>query len=139
MMQPAVSGKRFEVGFHILNQWLHIRQNGKNLLPFFEDNLVGSIAIYGMGALGERLYQELKGSKVVVKYGIDRMASSKDAAELKLYCSDESSFPDTDIIVVTPVQDYWEIVRILETKTGAAIVSLADVIDYCIDRDREQG
>ncbi len=135
-MQPAISGKRFEVGFHVLNQWLCLRQNGKTLLPFFEDNLIENIAIYGMGALGERLYCELKGSKVLVKYGIDRMAASKAGTELKLYHSDESNIPDSDAIVVTPVQDYWEIVRILERKTGAAIVSLADVIDYCIDRER---
>ena len=64
------------------------------------------------------------------------MAASKAGTELKLYHSDESSIPDSDAIVVTPVQDYWEIVRILERKTGAAIVSLADVIDYCIDRER---
>lgn len=132
---PIVSSKRFEIGFHILNHWLDLRQQGKKLTSFFCDNLIKNIAIYGMGALGERLYNELKNSEVIVKYAIDRIADQKNRQDLKIYSSEEKTFPEIDAIVVTPVQDYWAIVSFLETKTSAAIVSLEDVVNYCIAGD----
>lgn len=132
MAQPAVSGKRFEIGFQILNHWLRLRQKGRTLIPFFKDNMVMSIAIYGMGALGERLYDELKNSGITVAYGIDRIAASINIPELKIYGSEENAFPETEVIVVTPVQDYWAIVRGLEKKTKAVIISLEDILDYCM-------
>lgn len=136
-IQPASSNKRFEIGFQMLAQWLYLKQNGKTLAPFFEDNVIKSIAIYGMGVLGKRLHEELKGEKIDVKYGIDRNEAVKTGAGFKIYGADERCFPEADAIVVTPVQDYWEIVRGLEGKTKAAIVSLEDVIEYAVAGDGE--
>lgn len=135
IIQPIVSSKRFEIGFYILNQWLDLSQRGRKLTPFFDDNLIKNIAIYGMGALGERLYNELKDSEVIVKYAIDRIAFQKNRQDLKIYSSEEKTFPEIDAIVVTPVQDYWAIVSFLETKTGAVIISLEDVVNYCMTGD----
>lgn len=83
MGQPKVTSKRFEMGFYIFNQWLYLRQKGKQLYLFFEDNQIENIAIYGMGALGERLYDELKDSSISVRYAIDRIADSKIFQDLK--------------------------------------------------------
>lgn len=133
--QPAVSGKRFEIGFQILSQWLYLKQNGKTLILFFEDNFIGSIAIYGMGVLGERFYQELKDSEIKIDYAIDRFADLKNKPWLTCYGLDEEHLPDTDAIVVTPVQDYWAIVELLERKTDVPILSLQDIVDYCAAGD----
>jgi len=130
----VVSEKRFEIGFRLLDQWLSLRQAGKRLTAYFEDNLVDNIAIYGMGVLGERLYDEMRGSKVKVGYGIDRIAASKSFTGLKIYGLEEK-WPQADAIVVTPVQDYWEIVEKLEMKIDAAIISLDDILDYCAGGD----
>ncbi len=132
IVQPAVSQRRFEVGFGILNQWLHLRQNGKSLLVFFEDNLIESAAIYGMGALGDRLYEELRDGPVTIPYAIDRNAAVITRHDLKIIHPDQESFPEADVIVVTPVQDYWQMVRLLERKTDAAILSLEDIVEYCM-------
>ena len=131
MEQPKVTGKRFETGFHIFNQWLGLRQRGKRLFPYFEDNLIGRAAIYGMGALGERLYEELKGGSVSVVYAVDRAAGKKNIPGLKIYGLEEENLPEADVMIVTPVQDYWAVVAMMETKTKAAIVSLADIVEYC--------
>ncbi len=129
--QPLVSQDRFRIGFRILDQWLSLRQRGGTLLPFFRDNRIETVAIYGMGALGERLYQELRDSGIFVKYGIDRMAASKESRDFTVYSSGEENLPEADAVVITPVQDYWAIAGQLETKTKAALVSLGDVVDYC--------
>lgn len=122
---------RFEAGFHILNQWLAIKQKGKNLASFFEDNNIGNAAIYGMGALGERLLCDLRQLQIPVLYGIDKMAEEKRIQGLKLYGADADFYPDVDAIIVTPVQDYWNIVEALKNKTKVPILSLEDVIEYC--------
>lgn len=131
---PAVSGKRFEIGFDILNRWLWARQNGRTLACFFEDNFIKTIAIYGAGALGERLYEELYGSSVSVAYALDRMADLKNIPGLRIYRPDEFFLRNIDAIVITPVQDYWEIVGLLEEKTEAVLLSLEDIVTYCVDR-----
>lgn len=130
-VQPVISGERFEIGFQILNRWFCLRQNGGSITSFFKDNLIQRVAIYGMGALGERLYDELKDDGITVAYGIDRIAASKNISGLRIYGSDEIAFPETEMIVVTPVQDYWAIVKGLEEKTDAVIMSLGDILDYC--------
>lgn len=123
--------KRFETGFHILSQWLYLKQRGKGLQPYFRDNRINRIAIYGVGVLGERLYDELKDSDITIEYAIDRLADRKNISGLKIYGCDENRYPETDVIVATPVHDYWAIVELLENKTGAAIVSLGDIVGYC--------
>ena len=127
-----VSPDRFKIGFELLACWLLLKQEGKALSVYFEDNLICNIAIYGMGVLGERLYEELKNSEVTVCYAIDRLANLKNRKNIKIYNSNENSLPLIDAIVVTPIQDYWTIVNLLEMKTDAAIISLKDIIDYCL-------
>lgn len=132
-MQSIVPAQnRFEVGFQLLNKWLMLRQQGKTLEKYFADNMLKSIAIYGMGALGERLLQELATTDVKVEYAIDRMADSKRGLGIAVYHTDSNSFQDVDAIVVTPVQDYWNIVEGLAAKTDIPVLSLEDVVEYCL-------
>lgn len=126
-----MNSEGFEKGFYILDKWLSLRLSGDNLESFFEDNDIKTVAIYGVGALGERLFQELQHSSVDVLYAIDRIAEHKDGGGLQIYNSNESSFPNADVIVVTPTQYYWDIVEKLENKTAISIISLEDVIEYC--------
>lgn len=136
--QLTASIKRLDTNFRMANRWLHLRQNKKTLASFFEDNLIESVAIYGMGALGERLYEELRDSEIVVPYAIDRNAkfikqsSRNKIEELEILAPNHETFPDVETIVVTPVQDYWLIVEMLEIKTDATILSLEDIIEYCM-------
>ena len=46
----------YEVGFKILNKWLNLNHDGKSLQKYFDDNYIKTVAIYGMGELGKRLY-----------------------------------------------------------------------------------
>ncbi len=133
--QPPVPEKRFVIGFQILSQWLRLKQDGKTLTPFFEDNFIENIAIYGMGVLGERFYQEMQSSRIKIHYAIDRFAASKSRPDFNVYGLDEGGWPEVEAIVVTPVQDYWSIVELLEERTDAAILSLQDIVDYCVAGD----
>ena len=126
----SVGVDRFEIGYHIFNNWLKIKNQGKSLKAYFEDNELKSVAIYGMGGLGERLFEDLKTLDINVVYAIDRMAGVKHIEGLHII-GIEDELKDVDAIIVTPVQDFYSIERILEEKTDSEIISLEDIINYC--------
>ena len=128
--QPVVNEDRFRVGFNLFDQWLKKYEDGKDIKAFFIDNDIKSVAIYGLGALGRHLLNQLCQEGIEVAYAIDRMAGELKDSGIKVLGSDSESFPVADVIIVTPIQDYWSIVSILETKTKVPIVSLEDVISY---------
>ena len=52
--------------FLMMNQWVKVKQEGKNLASYFEKNGYKKIAIYGMSYAGETLLEELKDSEINV-------------------------------------------------------------------------
>ena len=56
-----MSDKHFEL-FKMMNEWVRVKQEGKNLSSYFKRNGYKKIAIYGMSYAGERLVDELKNS-----------------------------------------------------------------------------
>lgn len=133
MSQNVVN--RFEIFYHILARWLSVRQKKRTLVAYFQDNFISEVAVYGMGALGERLMDELEDTPIRVSFAIDRMAEDKKAKGLTVYGLDETNYPKTELLIVTPVHDYWGIVELLQDRINAPIVSLEDIVDYCWSKD----
>jgi len=129
--KAVISPNRFEVGFHILSNWLKLKNEGKTLDSYFKDNEISTVAIYGVGALGERVFEELKSLDIKVLFAIDRIADSKNIEGLKIIGVDDK-FEEVDVVIVTPVQDFYQIEEKLEQKTDADIISLEDIVNYCI-------
>lgn len=113
--------------FLIMDRWLDIKQQGKQLADYFVQNGFFTIAIYGMGCVGERLLTEFKDSKVQVKYGIDKKADTIYTELITVTPNDD--FEKVDVIVVTSVFYYAEIKEMLELKTNCPIVSLEDILN----------
>ena len=112
--------------FLMMNQWVKVKQEGKNLSEYFETNGYKRIAIYGMSYAGETLLDELRESKVEVAYGIDNRA---DSIYLDLdIVTMEDTFEEVDAIVVTAVTFYEEIAEKLEKKLKCPILSLEDIL-----------
>lgn len=117
---------KFKSYYNLLNQWLMIKQEGKSLEQYFLDNEYQSIAIYGMGELGNRLYDELKGSSVQIKYAIDKNADSTYAEiEVKEL---EDTLEKVDAVIVTAIFAFDEIEDELSEIIDFPIVSLEDVV-----------
>lgn len=109
-----------------MNQWVKVKQDGKNLATYFEREGYKEIAIYGMHFAGETLVEELMGSNIVVKYGIDRNAD-KIYAEFDIVRPD-APLEEVDAIVVTAVTFMEEIVQMLKDKVDCPILSLEDIL-----------
>lgn len=123
----AMSDKHF-VLFRMMDQWVQVKQEGKNLASYFEKNGYQKIAIYGMSFAGKTLINELKGTKVTVAYGIDKNADAiYTDADIDIVSMDEE-LEKVDAIVVTAVTFFDEIEEMLAEKTDCPILSLEDIL-----------
>lgn len=112
--------------YHLYDQWLSIRQQGKSLVEYFEKNQYKTVAIYGMKELGERLYDELKDSGITVKYIIDKNADGL-YADVDIVTPDEKLEP-VDVIAVTATYYFDDIEEMLSERIEYPIISLEDII-----------
>lgn len=112
--------------FLMMNQWVKVKQDGKNLAAYFEKNGYNKIAVYGMSYAGQTLLDELLDSDVKVMYGIDKKASTM-FSEIEVV-SAEADLDEVDAIVVTAITYFDEIEEMLSKKVTCPIVSLEDVI-----------
>lgn len=120
--------EKFKSYFDILNQWMIYKHEGRNLCEYFEKKGYKKIAIYGVGELGSRLYEELKGTDIEVAYGIDkRNISWSDDTATKIVEPHMIDEP-VDVIVVTPVFDYDAIEEQLMDVVDYPVISLEDVV-----------
>lgn len=112
--------------FIMMNQWVRVKQDGKNLESFFEKNGYKKIAIYGMSYAGETLLNELKDSGITVAYGIDKNANAiyTDVNIVSM----EDDLEEVDAIVVTAITFFDEIEEKLSEKVNCPIISLEDIL-----------
>lgn len=109
-----------------LNNWLQMYQMKKNMVPYILDMGYKSIAIYGMGILGQRLYDELEESDIIVKYAIDRNAANiRDLVDVK-HPSEE--LEPVEAVIVTSLYYVDEIKRDMESKMECPVISLMDCL-----------
>ena len=117
---------KFEDYFAIVNKWLKNRNQHISVADYFKNNHYEKIAIYGMGEIGKRLYEELCAEGIEVTAVFDRNAQRFDPS-LNVY-SIEGSVPEVDVVVITPTFDYDTIAEQLEKVVSCKIISISDVI-----------
>lgn len=121
---------KFVSYFNVLNKWIQLNNRGISIDTFFEERGYKEIAIYGLGELGNRLYEQLKDSKqVAIKYGIDKQ-KEKGIEGLRLYRPGEALLP-VDAVVVTSIFDFENIKKTLALQIDCPIFSLEKVIGEC--------
>ena len=112
--------------FKFSNKWISLKQKETDIVAYFKDRGYYSIAIYGMGDLGERLVDEVENTDVNIAYAIDRSRKGQYAnIQIK---SLEEILPQVDAVIVTPIYDFWRIKPIIMDRIDCPIVSLEDVI-----------
>lgn len=120
-----MSDKHLEL-FLMMNEWVRIKQEGKNIPDYLEKTNYKTIAIYGMSYVGERLLKELQNTAITVKYGIDKKAD-------EIYSDIDVVFPDSeleyvDAIIVTSIGYMEEVKKLLGGKIACPIISLKDIL-----------
>lgn len=111
--------------FRTMNQYVVTKQHQKELSAYFEENGYERIAVYGMSHIGQRLIDDLEGSRVQVVYGIDQRAD-RLTYSLPIYDPSEE-LPQVDAIVVT-AYDFDEVAEKLAEKGDFEILKFEDII-----------
>lgn len=119
--------------YTVLSQWLINRNEEKDISAYLKKDNISSVAIYGMGTLGELLYQELKESEVKVSYFVDKKAKELcyGLDDLPIVGIDELSgcTDRVDVIIITPVFDYDAVAEGIEAAgVDIPLKSLEDII-----------
>lgn len=112
--------------FLMMNQWVAVKQEGKNLADYLEKMQYKAIAIYGMSYAGERLVEELKGSNIQIKYAIDQKAG-EIYSDINIVAP-EDELEEVDAIIVTPIFFFDDIEDKLSQKIDCPIISLEDIL-----------
>lgn len=112
--------------FLMMNQWVKVKQEGKNLGEYFERNGLKRIAVYGMSYAGETLIEELKDTGIEVVYGIDKHAD-KIFSTVDVISVDDS-FAEVDAVIVTAITFFDDIKDMLCEKVNCPVISLEDIL-----------
>lgn len=117
---------KFKAYYNMLNQWMILKESGKSLEQYFIDKGYKTIAVYGMGEMGNRLIEELQKSSIEIKYGIDKDGGFTDSnIDIKFL---EDDLDEADVIVVTPIFAYEDIEKELKNVLDYPIESLEEVV-----------
>lgn len=120
-------GDKFYEYFQLLNRWMIARNEKKQIADFFHEEHISKIAVYGMGELANRLFEELEGSDIQILYGIDRDICCTNSRIADVYYPDDV-LPEVDAIVITPFLSADGIKKDLIKKCSCKLLSLDNII-----------
>lgn len=126
MEKQQLSDKHLSL-FLMMNEWVRIKQQGKNIGDYFYERGWKRIAVYGMSYAGETLVQELESSNIEIVYGIDKSAE-KVYADFDILSADDE-LEEVDAIVVTAITYFDNIREKLKAKVSCPIISLEEILD----------
>lgn len=111
----------------IFKEWFIFLDSGKTMEKYFHHHNYKTIAVYGVGFLGECLVRQLIKTDVRILYIIDQKADNtclgipiRKLAE---------PLDKVDAIVVTPVYYFYSIKKQLSEKTDADIISIEEIFN----------
>lgn len=120
-----IEKEKFRIMYQMMEKWMRIKMAKKTLATYFETYDYKNIAIYGMGDIGKLLLEELSGSTINVKYGIDRKATGEGEV---VVVNPDDKLEKVDAIVVTAIAYFDEIEEMLSEKVNCPIISLEDIV-----------
>lgn len=110
----------------MFKKWLIMLESGGTAADYFHERKFRTVAIYGMGYLGERLLEELRTTDIQIKYIIDKKAGSIFGGVPVRALTD--NLEPVDAIIVTPVYYFYSVKRELKKRTDSSIISLEEVL-----------
>lgn len=127
---------KFHLYYELLNDWLELKQEGKKIDSYFENNKYKKIAVYGRGKIAEHLIKELENADVKIVYFIENGKVLKSNGEREEKQGLTEIFSDIDAIIITPIFAKEQIEKMLreDWKINMPIISMDEVINSMADR-----
>lgn len=123
--EKCLSDKYLEM-FLLIDKWMKNMRDRKKISDYLKENKYENIIIYGMSYLGRQLYEELIQDGINIKYLVDRK-------EYMVYADREvknitDQFDSVDVVIVTAIYDFDELVYELGIKFECPVLSLSNII-----------
>lgn len=118
--------KKFYSMFCITYSWLKLKNRGKDIGTYLKEKEYKQVAIYGMGHIGEYLYEELENAGIKVLYGIDRLALDYKH-KLPIY-SIGQTLEYVDAIIITIIDDSWKIKEMVQEKMSCDVYTIEELL-----------
>lgn len=110
----------------LMDQWMRNKENKIGLGTILKKRGFCSIAVYGIGILGEHLIRDIEQSDINIRYGID--ARKSEIAHPFPVISPNQDYPQVDVIVVSVISEYDEIKEKLSKATRIPVISLEELV-----------
>lgn len=117
---------KYKSYYNMLCKWLEMEKEGKNAATLLKELGYVNIAVYGMGNIGKRLVESLKGTDVKVVCGVDSY-STNDENGIRVYDKDEQ-LPDVDAVIVTVPFAYETIKHDLGGRISVPVLSFEHIL-----------
>lgn len=121
-----IAGKN-ETLFRFMDQWMFMMQRGMNISDFLLKHNYYRIAVYGMGAIGQRFVESLRNTSIMVEYAIDRKAD-KIKSVVPIVTPDGILEP-VDVVVITAITYIKEIEDTLKSHINCSMISIKEILD----------
>lgn len=119
----------------VFKAWMIMLEMGKKIDVFFLQNGYKTVAICGMGYLGERLLAALERTDIEVKYVMEQK-KNVSYGDTPVRSLDDDLEP-VDVIVITPISHYYSIREQLSKKVDCKFVSIEEVFRNACDGERD--
>lgn len=118
---------KFLIYFKFFDRWLTCKEQNYDFAEYFNKRNITNIAIYGMGRLGKHLKYELEKAGIKIDYVVDE--GEKVIYGDKVHYNLHDSLPLTDVVIVTPIDEFEEIrSRLIDNNKLLKVVSIDKVI-----------
>jgi lactate dehydrogenase-like 2-hydroxyacid dehydrogenase len=123
---------RYNTYYNLLNQWMKNKAQNKKIVDYLMKNGIKTVAVYGIGEVGQLLYEELKGEQVQILYFIESSGgnSKEDRYGKRVIGVKEINKQEkADAIIITPIYNFESIYNgLVDENVDTIVLSLEDII-----------
>lgn len=117
----------------LLDDWMSLREQDITLTGYCKERNAKTIGVYGYGRLGKHLVWELEREKLYVSWIMDQRCNAiKKANEdcMILSPAEMTHLPAVDMIIITALEDYYNIEAQICKYTKAEVVSVEQILNF---------
>ena len=128
---PGSDRHKFADMVAVFDYWLYLEKRKQSIAEFLREHGYSKIGIYGMGYIGNRLYDFLSDSDVETIFVIDRQAG-KFTCSVPAFCLEDTQIEgymnQADAIIVTAEAAFESIKEEIEKRYVIPVLSFKDIL-----------
>lgn len=125
---------KFHKMFYILDAWMELKSQGKDLSAVLNQKGFSSVAVYGMNQIARHLLTELENSLVSVRYVIDRNSEYIDM-DIPVYSPDQNP-EKVDAVIIALVQGEKQIKEMLAERMQTTVITISEIISCAKEQQK---